>query len=1463
MSGQELELPWPFGGRDDSRASIDQKLGTTPDSLNVLTRNPRTGRYAGGSREGLSLFCSTALGTGGVRAMADCVVDTRTSNYDELATPVELWQGGVRETRAVRVDADGNSYALEGGTHVVVRNSQGVEIDTIVLPVQSSGQRCYALAIDPSARAFYVGTSEGGVAGRSRLWAYQKDTQAGWRIVWELEPGAFVAKLAVHAGLLYAGLDDTVRGRSYVVRYENIGTLARELSRSQVPAPVSGLAVNASGRVAVCSALNSKRGFDPRYPNAGQRIDESFRSWWLNNLGAWDTRRWCVFDPANLDLDTGDQVFEFLDSEGSERRLEATGESVTVIERQGRFDAASGTNALNNETIVFARRDGSASETWTFKSALTPAAYEVLIGANFAATVNNLRTIINSGSLGVSPGSALVFMDDTNRVRAIPGSPTEPQAEITLTITSTDFRFVAQGTSSRVTSGMLRAERVVTTTAPKYRAEGMSGRPVMVFDGKSTLLASPANTTIDPSASEIMTALIPGFGVNGVLANSARWAVFVACRPEPAFAGSTLLSQRFVDASNNQFTRAICSNMSNAGAYSTGTLSVVDRDTTTTRYHVATPSGSKWSLISWVSNPTGTYEIYYNGEEMDNSTAAHTGTAAASDSPFPTRIGQTSFFPASNFSPFDSFWSGEVGLIVAIQRSGTDVITTAERQLVEGAIAWYYGEQAKLPTSHPYYSTPPPPADGTVADFHLSRQALSPYGNVTVLDGETQDIAYIAASPETGVGTTSALGGGIVWRSDGNLVSLGPIASVTGTFESVRLIFDQGDDYSLTGAWTFSIGGASPVANDSWSFAGLEMAVDEWDNVYVPWHSERATIANSPPQYVVLDKDGVELLRPTAPRAQACYSIALQQPRPAFGDESITRAESIVLGLRRENTVTLTMLSIPVAGTTVTFNGTVGTTATLETYTFVASPVNPREVDIGTTVEACLTNLKAAINLETGSGTLYAASTTRSELVSAVGLTTSTLTIVVRNQNATTASSGAASITFSSSDFKVGTGGIARSQLVALVAETGEGRLRQRVAVVDRNIVVFGTDYQQVTSGGSQVTDANARYWHSQALGRWVFTTDGVRSWQTDIRTRETKLFTASTAGEVPVAAPIFEAYRARLVALAGSRAYYSAVGDPFNWDYAPEVVQPSQAWNSGLPPSFDVDDVLNGFAPITDDFAIVFGDHSIWRLTGDPGPGGNGVYDVLTRSMGGAFGRAWCVGPAGELYFWTNEGELAVVRGGQQIEVLSGARMREVFRAVDLSKNFVRMAWNYRADRLDIFACPYGGETGAGRWYSWERETNALWDHEFTGRVVTDAITVDADKPADASVVLGFSDGRVRKFDDAQEWDDGIDIYSHVRIGPISFRENDVEVVMSSVQAIMDAASGECFAEVHASDSAGDFGEARWSATLRAGVNPIMRPRMRGGYLWFVVRGVRGWAYEKAVATIIAGGLRRRRVAR
>lgn len=1446
-----MNVQWPAGGRDDSMPGPDQSVITTAQALNVLNRNPRTGRYGGASREGLTDYCSAALGASGVRAMADCVVDTRTSNYDELATPAELWRGGTRETRAVRVDADGNSYALEGGTHVVIRNSQGVETDTIVLPVQSSGLRCYALEIDPDFRAFYVGTSEGGTQTRSRLWGYQKDSAAGWRIVWEIAPGAYVAKLALHRGILHAGLDDTTRGRSYVARYQNIATLAVELSRSQVPAPVHGLAINTSGRIATCSGLNSKRGFDPRYPNAGQRIDESFRSWWINNLGSFGTRKWCIFDPAELDLSTGDQVFELLDSEGSNRRFATTGETVNVIERQGRFSG----QPSNNDTLDIARRDGSLAERWTFKSTAS-AAYEIQIGGSATATIATLLSVLNSGILNQTPASALVFMDDVSRVRALIGSATEPQPELTITITSGTFRFTPQGTSSTATTGMLRAARSVVTTAPKYRAEGMSGRPVMVFNGSDTLLVSPTNPTIDVNAAETMTALIPGFGVNGVVANSARWALFVVCRPEITHAGSTLVSQRFVDSSNVQFTRAVCSNMSTAGAYSGGTLAVVDRDLTTTRYHVATPSESKWSLISWVSNPTGLYEVYFNGSPMNNAVPAGTGTAAASDSPFATRLGQTSFFPASNFSPFDSFWAGEVGLIVAVQQNGVDVLTTSERELIEGAIAWYYGEQSKLPGSHPYQLTPPPPPDGTVADFHLSRQALSPYGNVTVLDGETQDIAWIAASPETGVGTTSGLGSGIAWRSDSSLVSMGVPTNPVDGVESARQIFDQGDDFSFAGGWTYSIGS---TVRDSWSFNGLEPVVDEWDNAYLPWHSERAEIDGAPPQYVVIGKDGAVLLQPAAPRAQACYSIALQRPRPQFGDETITRAESIVLGLRRENTTTLTMLSLPANGDTITFSGTVGTTATVETYTFVsASPINPREVLIGVDAAAAIANLKAAINLEAGSGTLYAAAATRSELVSAASPGTSTLLIVARNQKPTSAASGTLAVAFDPADLATGTGGIARSQLVALVAELGEGRLRQRVAVVDRNIVVFGTDYQQVTTGGSLVVDAGARYWHSQALGRYVFTTDGVRAFKTDIRTRETSLFNATTAGEVPVAAPIFEAYRARLVALAGSRAFYSATGDAFDWDYAPEVVSPSQAWNSGLPPSFDIDDVLNGFAPITDDFAIVFGDHTIWRLTGDPGPGGNGQYDVLTRSMGGAFGRAWCVGPGGELYFWTNEGELAVVRGGQQIEPISGARMREVFRAVDLSKNFIRMAWNYRADRLDIFACPYGTEAGSGRWFCWERGTDSLWEQEFAGRTVTDAITVDADKPADSSVVLGFSDGRVRKLDAATQLDGATPINSLCRFGPFSWKDARLDVFLSEIQVGLDATGGGCVVEVYSSQTARDFGQARRRFTLRPGVSGAKLARVRGNYVWLVLRGVGGWGFEFMTAMLEAGGQRR-----
>lgn len=48
-------------------------------------------------------------------------------------------------------------------------------------------------------------------------------------------------------------------------------------------------------------------------------------------------------------------------------------------------------------------------------------------------------------------------------------------------------------------------------------------------------------------------------------------------------------------------------------------------------------------------------------------------------------------------------WDGPLGEIVAV----SDVLSTADRQKIEGYLAWKWGLEANLPAGHPYKSTPP------------------------------------------------------------------------------------------------------------------------------------------------------------------------------------------------------------------------------------------------------------------------------------------------------------------------------------------------------------------------------------------------------------------------------------------------------------------------------------------------------------------------------------------------------------------------------------------------------------------------------------------------------------------------------------------------------------------------------------------------------------------------------------
>lgn len=1457
MNGSEQRIPFPIAGRDDALASLEQSPATTPESMNVVSRVMHTRRYQGGRRAG-TRKATPALG-GIARGIADLVVDTRHVTFAAQDPSVEWQQTGAsnRDAYAVRVSQSGDVYVLEGGTHVVVRNSAGVEQATIVLPVADTAMRARALAIDPQAQILYVAISTGGSQDRAKLWAYSNVPYVGWSVLWSIEPGMFVEKLELRGDTLHAACNDTRTGKAYVVAYTSLGTIAEEQWREEVPAPVTTLAVDAAtGKIAAGSGFNDDRGKDPRYPETGQILSRSFASQWLDELPNYGVRVWAMLDAGEVEGNVGDDVFEFDDVVGSNRRFAASGQPVQLI---GPNALLTGSNPNNGDTISFATPDGSIVETYTFRTS-PAAAGDVDIGGSLALTLANLEDAVENGGDGTSSHpatqpSALVFIDGAGNDR-VKCNPQWEVVVVTLTYASTT-QIVIDGSGS---TKRILSSKTVQPTPPKLR-EGLAGRRCLFFDGVSSKMETLPNANKLASAAAEQRTFWPGYGINAALASSARFASFIVCRPLTSYAQSCMIAQTVQTASSTSWIRRIVSNRDSAGDYSQGSLGVVERDGSTTRTHSAsylTGGASNFVLVSQVSNPTGNYEVYINGSPALNGVGAGTGTAVANDSLSATTLGQSS--DASN-EP--RFWHGEIYLMFDVHSLTDAPITTAERQTIEGILAWYFGAQALLPASHPYQTTPPAPIDGSVADFHLARRVLTTTPLVTKLDAKSHDISWVAASEPSG-DSVGALGYGLAWDSTGALYSVGKPADFTDDPAGVRRIVDEGDSYSLDtadGAWSVTIGAA---ASESFSYDKLELAVDRWDNVFVPFQADG--FGAFPKQFLSYTKEGVALASFDAPLAQAAYSVAINQPLPEYGEAStINRPELVTLGVRREAVADLTMASLPSAGDQVTFESVVAGVPVLEAYTFQTSLSASRDVLIGATPTATLSNLAAAVNKGAGSGTVYHASTPRSALVSIAGVSGIAAQAVARVYDdgvQALSSSIALQITPASPiDFPLATSNTLQVRLVDTSAQAGDGRVRKRTAVVASNLVVFdGVDVQPVTDGVG-VLDSESRYYHSASLGRWTFTTDGQRTWVYDSRTGKASEFVA-TAGVVPKRVQIWEPWRARLVAIGSAdnpgRHFEAAAGNPFDWDYQPPVQRAGQAWNSGLPPSFDVPDVLNGWIPVDDDNAIIIGDSSFWWQTGDTAL--QGQADQITKGVGGAFGRAWCLGPRGEAYVWTSQAEIATItRDG--LRTISGKRISRELESVDMTRSFVRMAWDHRQDALLIITCPYNGVDEPNRLFQWEPAVDAWWELEFSAasRRVHDLTVYNGDEIDDRAVLFSQADGYARTWDMDAEDDDGETIYSHVRIGPLAYKDVRFQAQLSLLQVLLDGQSGECYVEVWSSDRPSDAGRMRYRGRIRPGMSPVHLPRATGNYLWLVLRGTSRWAFEAASAIVEPSGIKRR----
>ncbi len=334
--------------------------------------------------------------------------------------------------------------------------------------------------------------------------------------------------------------------------------------------------------------------------------------------------------------------------------------------------------------------------------------------------------------------------------------------------------------------------------------------------------------------------------------------------------------------------------------------------------------------------------------------------------------------------------------------------------------------------------------------------------------------------------------------------------------------------------------------------------------------------------------------------------------------------------------------------------------------------------------------------------------------------------------------------------------------------------------------------------------------------------------------------------------ARLIATYRGRIV-LSGlvddpQNWFMSRVGDALDWEYGAAVEDdPTIAVFGNNSRLGLIGDVVTALIAYSDDEMIFGGDSSIYVMRGDPMQGGQ--IDLVTNSLGIAWGEAFTMDPRGNIFFMANTGSIYVMSNRQGPEEISQP-IRKLLQDIDTGANGIRLLWDERYKGLHVFITELDAPAEA-RHFFWESEAmgaNAWWTDRFANKKHNPlcCTTLDGNEPNDRVPLISSWDGYVRSFDLDATTDDGYPIESEVWIGPLLTKNMD-EIMLKNIQGVLAEASGTVNYSIHV----GRTPEAALTADpitpgqFAAGRNGTEGIRRRGHAIFIRLTSTNRWALE------------------
>lgn len=308
---------------------------------------------------------------------------------------------------------------------------------------------------------------------------------------------------------------------------------------------------------------------------------------------------------------------------------------------------------------------------------------------------------------------------------------------------------------------------------------------------------------------------------------------------------------------------------------------------------------------------------------------------------------------------------------------------------------------------------------------------------------------------------------------------------------------------------------------------------------------------------------------------------------------------------------------------------------------------------------------------------------------------------------------------------------------------------------------------------------------------------------------------------------------------------FMSAVGDPFDWDYSPDVQTVQQAVAGNVTSGYGKNiDIVTALIPYTDDILLIGGSHSIRKFLGNPAEGGVNV--SVTDITGIAQGSAWCQSPEGIIYFFGSRGGVYRMDPNNGIpNRLTSTTIDERLADLNLDEHVVSLLWDDRAIAVRIYITPTDGSETTH--YVWDVRNEAWWPFEYANEDHNPLAIhlLSGGSAAERKVLEYGQDGYVRTVDVDAASDDGEPIESYVYLGPFS------NMMLTEIVATLSEHSGQVTWSVCSASSlerALDM-KPRVAGRFKSGRNANQWPRtfIEEGYLRLSATGQ--WAMEKLTA--------------